>query len=218
ELTYFKSENAPLGSAQKCVHCTVTDCPFNAEKFYLGMYRDKVDNGLPTNVWPLSQVAVNPSEESLELSVRTTKWGDCVFHSANNVVDHQFTMVEFEDGLVGTLTMIGFSNDGGRQTHLYGTKGEIYLDEQRRNIEVSLFGQRKKTVDFDSLSDDFSGHGGGDAVMMKELVEALENNVNTINTSIDYSVDSHIMAFGAEYSRLNDGITVDCQKFEKVRE
>ena len=111
--------------------------------------------------------------------------------------------------------MIGFSNDGGRQTHCYGTKGEIYLDEQRRTIEISVFGQRKKVVHFDELSEDFSGHGGGDNEMMREFVQYLNSETNTITSSINLSVDSHILAFASEYSRLNNSVSIDVKKFEK---
>ena len=111
--------------------------------------------------------------------------------------------------------MIGFSNDGGRQTHCYGTKGEIYLDEQRRTIEISVFGQRKKIVSFDELSQDFSGHGGGDNKMMQDFVEYLNSSTKSMTSSIDLSVDSHILAFASEYSRLNNSILVDVKKLEK---
>ena len=109
----------------------------------------------------------------------------------------------------------GFSNDGGRQTHCYGTKGEIYLDEQRRTIEISIFGQRKKVVSFDELSSDFTGHGGGDNEMMREFVDYLKSSTTTMTSSINLSVDSHILAFASEYSRLNNSKCVDVRKFEK---
>ena len=213
-LRYFRRENAPLNSCEHCVDCK-EECIFNASSFYLGLYDDKVNNNLDTNVWPLSQVAENPTREKLIKSLQTTNWGRCVFKSDNNVVDHQFTTIKLEKGTVATLTMIGFSNDGGRQTHCYGTKGEIYLDEQRRTIEISIFGQKKKVVNFDELSEDFTGHGGGDNEMMREFVEYLTSETFEMTSSINLSVDSHILAFASEYSRLNNSVLVDVKKFEK---
>ncbi len=214
DLRYYKSENAPEGACDYCVNCK-EDCIFNAANFYLGLYDDKVNNHLDTNVWPLSQVAETPTREKILKSLETTNWGKCVFKSDNNVVDHQFTTIKLEKGTIATLTMIGFSNDGGRQTHCYGTKGEVYLDEQRRTIEVSIFGQKKKTIYFDDLSKDFSGHGGGDNEMMREFVDYLNSESSTITSSIDLSVDSHIMAFASEYSRLNNSVSIDVKNFEK---
>ena len=214
DLRYFKEVNAPEGACEYCVGCK-EKCIFNAVDFYLGVYDDKVNNNLETNVWPLSQVAENPTKERLLESLESSNWGRCVFKSDNNVVDHQFTTIKLEKGTIATLTMIGFSNDGGRQTHCYGTKGEIYLDEQRRTIEISVFGQRKRVVHFDELSEDFSGHGGGDNEMMREFVQYLNSETNTITSSINLSVDSHILAFASEYSRLNNSVSIDVKKFEK---
>ena len=214
DLRFFRSSNAPKNACEYCVNCK-EECIYNAANFYLGVYDDKVNNNLDTNVWPLSQVAENPTREKLLKSLETTNWGRCVFKSDNNVVDHQFTTIKLEKGTIATLTMIGFSNDGGRQTHCYGTKGEIYLDEQRRTIEISIFGQRKKVVSFDELSEDFSGHGGGDNEMMREFVEYLTSDTFEMTSSINLSVDSHILAFASEYSRLNNSVSVDVKKFEK---
>ena len=214
DLRYFRSSNAPKNSCEYCVKCK-EECIFNAANFYLGIYDDKVNNNLDTNVWPLSQVAENPTREKLLKALETSNFGRCVFKSDNNVVDHQFTTIKLEKGTIATLTMIGFSNDGGRQTHCYGTKGEIYLDEQRRAIEISIFGQRKKVVSFDELSEDFSGHGGGDNEMMREFVEYLSSDAFQMTSSINLSVDSHILAFASEYSRLHNSANIDVKKFEK---
>ena len=214
DLRYFNKKNCPIGATDYCVDCK-EDCVFNAINFYCGLYEDKVNNNMDPNVWPLSQVVENPTMGKLVSKLSNSNWGRCVFKSDNNVVDHQFTTIKLEKGTIATLTMIGFSNDGGRQTHCYGTKGEIYLDEQRRTIEVSLFGKRKKVISFDELSNDFSGHGGGDNEMMKEFVLYLNSSSKSITSSIDLSVDSHILAFASEYSRLNNSICVDVRKFEK---
>ena len=214
DLRFFREVNAPKNACEYCVDCH-EECIFNAANFYLGVYDDKVNNNLETNVWPLSQIVEHPTREKLLNELKVSNFGKCVFKSDNNVVDHQFTTIKLEKGTIATLTMIGFSNDGGRQTHCYGTKGEIYLDEQRRTIEISVFGQRKKVVSFDELSSDFSGHGGGDNEMMKEFVEYLKSSTATMTSSINLSVDSHILAFASEYSRLNNSKCVDVKKFEK---
>ena len=214
DLRFFREVNAPKNACEYCLDCK-EDCIFNAANFYLGVYDDKVNNNLETNVWPLSQIVEQPTREKLLEELKFSNWGKCVFKSDNNVVDHQFTTIKLEKGTIATLTMIGFSNDGGRQTHCYGTKGEIYLDEQRRTIEISVFGQRKKVVSFDELSSDFSGHGGGDNEMMREFVEYIKSSTATMTSSINLSVDSHILAFASEYSRLNNSKCVDVKKFEK---
>jgi hypothetical protein len=98
---------------------------------------------------------------------------------------------------------------------MFPNSGYDVTDEQRRTIEISVFGQRKKVVHFDELSEDFSGHGGGDNEMMKEFVEYLNSETTSITSSINLSVDSHILAFASEYSRLNNSVSIDVKKFEK---
>lgn len=213
-LRFFNNKNCPKNATDYCIDCK-EECVFNAVNFYVDLYKDKIKNNLDPNVWPLSQVAEDPTEEKIIANLRSSNWGKCVFKSDNNVVDHQFTTMRLEKGTIATLTMIGFSNDGGRQTHCYGTKGEIYLDEQRKTIEISIFGQKKTTTHFAELSNDFSGHGGGDNEMMREFVECMHSSTKKMTSSIDLSVDSHILAFASEYSRLNNSVCVDVKKFEK---
>lgn len=105
--------------------------------------------------------------------------------------------------------MIGFSADGGRQTHVYGTEGEVYLDEQARTITLQRFGEKKQVVGFDSLATDFSGHGGGDKVMLKEFLDCVRTGKKTFNSDITRSVDSHLMCFAAEQSRKNGGMPIE---------
>lgn len=204
-LRYFKAENAPEGSAERCVDCKVKNCPFNAVDFYKGNVEELIRTGRSTNVWPYSQVAVEPTPQKIMRSLEKTKWGKCVFHSDNNVVDHQFSTVQFDNGLVGTLTMIGFSADGGRQTHVYGTEGELFLNEQTRTITLHRFGEEKQVTSFDELATDFSGHGGGDKIMLHEFFDSLSTGVKTINSDIVRSIDSHLMCFCAEKSRIQHG-------------
>ncbi len=213
-LRYFNEKHSPKSACNYCIDCK-EKCVFNAVNFYLDFYDSLVKSNSDTNVWPLAQVVESPTREKLLSALKNSNWGKCVFKSDNNVVDHQFTTIKLEKGTIATLTMIGFSNDGGRQTHCYGTNGEIYLDEQRRTIEISIFGQKREVVHFDELSNDFSGHGGGDNEMMREFVEYLNSSSKEMTSSINLSVDSHILAFASEYSRLNNSVCVDVKKFEK---
>ena len=61
-------------------------------------------------------------------------------------------------------------------------------------------------IDLTKITDDFSGHGGGDAIMFKEIVTYLQTGEKTDSlTLLDDSVISHRMAFLAEESRLEFG-------------
>ena len=47
-------------------------------------------------------------------------------------------------------------------------------------------------------------HGGGDFSLVKDWVQAVsQQNKNLLSSTIEVSVESHLIAFGAERSRLN---------------
>ena len=65
------------------------------------------------------------------------------------------------------------------------------------------------------LSNDFSGHGGGDNKMVEEFLDIIsgEKTESTYVTSLDRSLQSHYCALAAEYSRLHDGEVVAIDTF-----
>lgn len=209
-LRHFRAENAPPHSADRCAVCSVRDCPYNAVTFYLDNFKS-IPEG-ERDRWPYSQVVSAPTEARLSEALGAGRFGRCVYKCDNDVVDHQFVQIEFENGVHGTLTMCGFANNGGRRTHVYCTKGEYILDEQLRRIEVGLFGKPSEYIDFDTLSDDFSGHGGGDNAMMREIYQSFTGN-GRVDTSIVRSIDSHLICFAAEESRHAGGVPVAVEDF-----
>ena len=66
------------------------------------------------------------------------------------------------------------------------------------------FGKEGYSIDLDSLSEDKSGHGGGDIVMLRNLIDCVASG-DTPEFRLGDSVESHLMAFAAERSRLNGG-------------
>lgn len=208
-LTYFKRENAPEGSPERCIDgCPVGDtCPYNAVKLYL---EDK------TNEWfrTTSTRTVNPTDEMVEYTLRTTQYGKCVYKCDNDVVDHQTVNMLFEDGVTAVFTMSAF-NKGGRYIHIMGTKAELHaaLDEESP-IRIYDFETRKE-LEIPIISGDGigNGHGGGD----RGIVEALYDYLNECYTGcsisdISVSVHNHLLVFAAEESR-KDNLVVDIDKY-----
>lgn len=205
-LNLFKEEKAPAGSGLRCVDCAATEgCPYNAVKLYLEMYRKSGDD------WPQNVVAFNPTEEKLLEALRTGPYGRCVYHCDNDVVDHQVVNLALEGGCTVNFTMTAFTAHGGRVLRAGGTMGEIYGDTKENIIKVMRYGQPDEIIDVRTLTDDFSGHGGGDARLVREFVDLLrgEIGVSSTMTSIDRSVESHLVALAAEESRLNHGAVIE---------
>ena len=49
-------------------------------------------------------------------------------------------------------------------------------------------------------------HGGGDYRLTMDFMEALEHKETELRSSIDRSIESHMMAYAAEKSRVEDKI------------
>ena len=112
----------------------------------------------------------------------------------------------FENGVKATLNMMTFAKEAGRRMNFYGTLGEIILDEAEGIVEMRIFGGENVTYPIGELIRETSGygHGGGDFVLINELYDILMGRA-TKGTSLEESIESHLMGICAEESRLNDG-------------
>jgi len=200
-LQYFTEKNAPEGAPERCHEgCPVKDCPYNAVKLY---YDDK------NNDWFRNAASgkVGPTDEEIMEALKTTQYGKCVFKCDNDVVDHQTVNMVFEGGTTVTLTMAAF-NQGGRKTHIMGTKGELYADmkaeEKFRFYDFATSEWRSLTGEEIAIAGDSitSGHGGGDqgivgALYLYESGELDKSQVSEIG--ISYA--NHMLTFAAEDAR-----------------
>ena len=220
----FKEEKAPEGCATHCFNgCRVKeDCPFDAEKIYLD---NKVFGYRGGNrIWPLDVlVPAGPTEEKVLEVVKNGRYGQCVYHCNNDVVDHQVVNLRMTDGTTMSFTMCGFTPEISRYARFMGTRGEIRVEmvQLAENCEISI---RKfesdmpvEKIDVASLSDDFSGHGGGDDRMVVEFLDIIsgEKEESSYVTSLERSLESHYCALAAEYSRTHDGCPVQVAEFAK---
>ena len=222
DLNYFTPEHAPEGCTGRCLEgCKAKEkCIFDAEKIYLEHERIGYRQG--NRGWPLDVlVPSGPTEEKLIEALKTGPYGKCVFHCNNNVVDHQVVNLNMTDGTTMSFTMCGFTAETSRYAKFMGTRGEVIVDmqpdEKESKIVIEYFdpGRTKEIINVAELSEDFSGHGGGDNRMVEEFLDIIsgEKSESTYITSLDRSLQSHYCALAAEYSRLHDGKPVDIETF-----
>lgn len=205
--SYFNPQNAPQGAPMRCTDgCPAADtCPFNAVRFYMGHLRSGRTG------WPVSVVCAQPNEQRVMEALRNGPYGRCVFHCDNNVVDHQIVNLELEDDLEVSFVMCGFTEKQERTIRLMGTKGEIVGNVDKRIIQIQPFGGEMQEIDVSKLSNDFSGHGGGDVGLLREFAHLLATGDASSSrlTSIHDSIESHVVALAAEDSRLDHGRAID---------
>jgi predicted dehydrogenase len=198
-LMHFKPENAPEGSTLRCTDgCKVeASCPYSALKVYMDMKKQG---------WPVTVITSDLSEAGRMKALKEGPYGKCVYHTDNNVVDHQVVNLEFEGGVTATLTMSGFSPQQGmgmRQTRVMGTHG--YLEGNMKSFTYTDFRTNEQTLIDTGIKggDAGSGHGGGDWALVEQFCKAVsENNPAYLTSTVAVSVESHKIAFKAEKSRL----------------
>ncbi|MEI6845666.1 MAG: Gfo/Idh/MocA family oxidoreductase, partial [Candidatus Firestonebacteria bacterium] len=195
-LTYYCKENAPKGSAARCTDgCKIEkDCPHSALKLYLNT--ENTD-------WPVSMISSDLSKEGRLKALKEGPYGRCVYKCDNNVMDHQVVSMEFEGKATASFTLSGFGAGlTDRRIRIMGTKGELIGDS--RYINVAGFKGEKKST-YDTLATGWNaatGHGGGDYGLMGDFVAAVrKNDPDLLTSSIEASLDSHLIGFAAEKSR-----------------
>lgn len=203
-LSHMKEENFNDSTmSERCISCTLkSTCPYSAEKIYLE------DNKL---VASLNAVCTNPTKENLKKAIKDGLYGRCIYKCDNNVVDHMVTILEFENNITATFNLSAFTKECTRTTKLMFTHGEIGANHIKNIIDVYKFGDSEHRVIYPKIQK--SGHGGGDYGLINDFISTIQNNNGEYKTSLLESIDSHIMAFAAEYSRLNK-IVVNIEEFK----
>lgn len=200
DLRFFKKENQPEGASDRCKGCKYQgSCIYDAYEIYIK--NQFWGRRMITDERPIT-------DEAVQRALDKGQYGKCVFACDNDVVDNEMTIIQFENGVTANLRMTAFTYGGGRTMKFYGTHGQIDLDEEAGFIDVMVFNKPKERIEISNLVDAVSGHGGGDDGLIKGLYENLIST-KPGSTTLAVSVESHLMAFAAEESRLQGGKSIN---------
>lgn len=202
---FFNKEHCPENAAERCINCPVSDCAFNAVSYYIPR--------IPG--WPTHVLNPQPTVKNIIESLQTTNYGRCVFQMDNDVVDHQVVNLLMEDGSTVNFVMSGFTGEQNRSIHIMGSKADLIGDFDKRTFTLRQFGKKPKVVDLNPLYTDTTGHGGGDARMVHDVLRLYlgEDFDTSAITVIDRSMESHFVALAAELSREQNGELVKMDEF-----
>ena len=167
--------------------------------------------------WPRNTITLNPTSDQAVLhALRSGPYGRCVYRCDNTVVDHQVVNLCFESGITATLTMHGHSHEEGRTLRVDGSQATLLgkFSYSQAWIEVHPHTPGKIIrYSFPTVVDNTSGHGGGDDGIMRAFIATMHGAQPPLTTALD-ALESHLMAFAAEASRLGNQ-TVDMGAFRK---
>lgn len=153
-----------------------------------------------------------PAMKALELGYHALKegpFGRCVYRCDNNVVDHQVVNMEFASGANANFIMSGLTKSGTRRVQIMGTQGEIIGDMDKGSFTLYRYATGEEIEIKCSVQGD--GHGGGDERMVSSFlknVHQFDRNPNQGLTSATASLQSHLIAFASERSRLQQGRSI----------
>ncbi|MFH1706316.1 MAG: Gfo/Idh/MocA family oxidoreductase [Planctomycetota bacterium] len=214
----FRPEKAPAGAGTRClVDCPIeSTCLYSARKHYI----DHPDRW-SFYVWDSLEHIEKPTIEDKIASLKTSPYGQCVWKTEMDVVDHQSVVIEFEDGCTATLNMIGGCSKPSRSMHLIGTKGEIQgcLEECKftvRHIDPRPGNEfSEEVVDVNVTGDMTGAQGGhGDSRLVADFLAYLNGEKPSLSTtSLEDSIAGHLIGFCANRSVAgNKMVDIDIRK------
>jgi predicted dehydrogenase len=192
DLTWFKMENAPEGSTERCIDgCAVEkQCPYSAKRIYYDKQTWLHHFDLPENP------DLHP--EAIMEYLRTSNYGRCVYRMENDQPDHYTMNLKFKNGVTASFNMEAFTSYHGRRTRVMGSMGDIVGDMESFTYTDFRTGKQQR------WSHSSDSHGGGDWRLVSDFLAAVDSrDPNMLTSTIDASVESHLMGFEAEKSRLN---------------
>ena len=199
-IKLFRREMMPRGAARMCVDCPPhieRNCVWSARNMY-------VDHD------ELKYLFADSSREAMQRLIEETEYGKCVYQSDNDVPDHQTVTMEFEGGATVSHVMTGFTEKNVRTTRIALTKGEIIGDGE--NLDICRFDGNTVETGVPSVFriPNRSRHGGGDFNLVSEMIRMLRrNDPDEIRETTEQALQSHLICFAAERSRLAGGAVVD---------
>jgi len=209
-LNYFTAANAPEGAPLRC-----TDgCPAGDRCFYNALrYMDRQKTWLPY----IMDGAETASNEEIHAWLAGSPWGRCVYRCDNDAVDRQVVNLEFQGAVTATFTMTAF--DSGRSLVICGTKGKLIAGSLLRDghdvlVEMHTGDKLAYNISYDSVG--YGGHGGGDGGIVGALDVELAKPAREMRSGLWASVESHLMAYAAEESRVT-GCTVDLSAYRAAQ-
>ncbi len=206
-LRHYRPEMAPEGATLRCTDgCQIADCKWDARKIYMNMDSPGWARALGTDL----------SREGRQKALEEGWYGRCVYHCDNDVVDNQTVNMLFEDGTSVVLFMHGHSHEESRTMRYDGTKATLRGSFVYGGGQIEIHHHQSGRKEDVPISEAVGGHGGGDIGIVDSFVRAANGEAEAL-TNARESLESHLMAFAAEESRLNQSV-IDMNDFRKEAE
>ncbi|MGN0854763.1 MAG: Gfo/Idh/MocA family protein [Kiritimatiellia bacterium] len=197
-LHLFRRDKAPAGAPARCTDGCPHEatCPYSALDIYL------------RRRWFLYALDLDrrtAADGEIRAKLAASGYARCVYRCDNDQPDHIVAALGFAGGVTASFTMDAFTPWGGRRTRIMGTTG--YIEGDGTTFSVHSFRTGRRLVwKFEAPEGTYkdSGHAGGDLALIRDLLRAVDTrDAAYLSSDLATSVESHLMAFACEASRLN---------------
>lgn len=146
-----------------------------------------------------------PIEEECEESILNLKrnkginWGEhwpdrCVYDKEVDVQDHQALLILYENRAKVTYTLCQFSAHYRREFQLFGTKGELFFDDETNSIQVK---NRYSNETTHYKFEENLHHSGGDDAMIAEFIDCV-NGEGKVRSGLESSASVTRLVLAAQ--------------------
>jgi predicted dehydrogenase len=206
-LRHFRPDRVNDSIPPRCTDgCPIEPtCPYSTIPFYLN---DKTD-------WPVNTISSDLSYEGRLKALREGPYGRCVYRCDNDVVDHQMTLFEFENGLTIGFQMHGHSHNNIRTMRYSASRATIRGYLEKRELEVNYYLEKRTDTIFTGGLDDM--HGGGDTLMIHDFIDLVrKGKPEKVTASAQESCNSHLLVFAAETARKENRVVDVAAYFNQI--
>lgn len=101
------------------------------------------------------------------------KFDLCVYNNDKDLVDHQITLMEFENGIKCDFTLNLFAPTAKRTIAIFGSNGYLHADTSTNEVILTFSDGRESRTE-NCASTNTSGHGGSDLNFLLEFIHCVK--------------------------------------------
>lgn len=111
--------------------------------------------------------------EKEKASPSDKKFDLCVYNDDKDLVDHQVTLLEFENGIKCDFTLNLFAPVAKRTMAIFGSNGYLHADTSTNEIALTFSDGRESRTE-NCAETNASGHGGSDLNFLLEFIHCVK--------------------------------------------
>jgi len=126
----------------------------------------------------------------------------CVYNSGSDLVDHQSSILEYENGVTVCFSLIPLIQEklSTRSIYVCGTEATLKGDSTKNEICLFPHGTDKKITEDFQLAE--GSHGGGDFIIISDFLNYLENPDKKPKTTEKEGWEAMVIGCGIDKSLL----------------